>query len=773
MNLEEKNIEKYIYGTTIFIGKLKLNLEKDDIITFTFQDLITKNYVIALSSKILDLTKPIYSRVHSSCITSETLGSIDCDCLPQLNMALDKIIEHGGIIFYLIQEGRGCGYIGKSRACMLVQNDPDKYNTFTAYQHLGMKEDYRQYDNIKDILFILDIEPKFILLTNNPQKIEGFKKAGLIIHSTESLISEPNAYNLSYLLSKRKNGHRLKNIPDNLREITNFVPVKPFDPYPLKDLRRFVHASSYYLPITPINGKILIHQKYLESDITHYKIGEYKVIKKNLLPTHLEKKIVPFWFRVNVYYDVINQTDIVIIDYKDHTRNLDKITPLIRIHSESLFNRFPVKYPSYKSIYQKSLEHILTNGIGKVVLFYHDGKGFGLGNFILNKTGDNYDKEGRDYHSVAQLLNSIMEEKSVSLLYSCDRTRSIAIKSFNDLGICINKTYYIGMGNEKLGHNLIKNRFFSSFNYLQYNRDMVYPNNIKLMTDIVISGIGSSYSHAEYLNYLLNKYCNDLKVKCLHLSDLYNNSNISNKHNIIIFSQGLSTHIHKFIEQYSYKDNIILITSRETNYNGHRVNINCDLEKDTLLRIEGPLEVYFTCIKLVEYLSNKIIIDDKYKTDLEYLDFYREIHQNIPNNEFTECLVEHKNLCIIATYPVLEFLNNVKMKFVEGAGITNVILISNHEFAHGTYQSICNQSARYPIIIIDNNLSKESSKNLKLTLEGSFPLWDITPKLESPLEIIEIELIINNYIIQLMDLCKFDQINWTGKEKQHLMYNSL
>jgi 3,4-dihydroxy 2-butanone 4-phosphate synthase/GTP cyclohydrolase II len=60
--------------------------------------------------------------MHSSCITSETLGSMDCDCVQQMNEAFKKIAEKkSGILFYLIQEGRGCGYVGKSRACMIVQ----------------------------------------------------------------------------------------------------------------------------------------------------------------------------------------------------------------------------------------------------------------------------------------------------------------------------------------------------------------------------------------------------------------------------------------------------------------------------------------------------------------------------------------------------------------------------------------------------------------------------------------------------------------------------
>lgn len=122
--------------------------------------------------------------MHSSCVTSETLRSTDCDCVQQMEGSIKKISQAGnGIFFYLIQEGRGCGYIGKSRGCMLSQFyelTSTPMNTFEAYKSLGMINDYRDYRNVRDICKILHIdESKFVLLTNNPDKIGGFKELGL------------------------------------------------------------------------------------------------------------------------------------------------------------------------------------------------------------------------------------------------------------------------------------------------------------------------------------------------------------------------------------------------------------------------------------------------------------------------------------------------------------------------------------------------------------------------------------------------------------------
>lgn len=83
---------------------------------------LEQGYILALVKGDLKKNDVVYTRLHSSCVTSETLGSLDCDCIQQLNGALELISQKPcGVLFYLIQEGRGCGYVGKSRDRMLVQ----------------------------------------------------------------------------------------------------------------------------------------------------------------------------------------------------------------------------------------------------------------------------------------------------------------------------------------------------------------------------------------------------------------------------------------------------------------------------------------------------------------------------------------------------------------------------------------------------------------------------------------------------------------------------
>src|SRR5690606_9143938 len=123
---------------------------------YIFEDIIDKHYIIALAHGDITGAAELYTRVHSSCVTSETLRGCDCDCVQQLEGAIKVIAAKGnGILFYLMQEGRGVGYIGKARDRMLVQASLDQLSTFQAYASMGLKKDHRSYDNIAHICHLL------------------------------------------------------------------------------------------------------------------------------------------------------------------------------------------------------------------------------------------------------------------------------------------------------------------------------------------------------------------------------------------------------------------------------------------------------------------------------------------------------------------------------------------------------------------------------------------------------------------------------------------
>lgn len=165
---------------------------------------------VALIKGDISGEEPVLVRVHSSCMTGDTFGSLRCECGEQLHLAMRKIEEAGkGIIVYLNQEGRGIGLMDKIKAYKLQENGLD---TVDANLHLGHKADERDYGVGANILHELGVS-KMILMSNNPQKRIGLEGFGLQICGNEPLEVEPNEYNKFYMHTKKvRMGHDLTKV---------------------------------------------------------------------------------------------------------------------------------------------------------------------------------------------------------------------------------------------------------------------------------------------------------------------------------------------------------------------------------------------------------------------------------------------------------------------------------------------------------------------------------------------------------------------------------
>jgi 3,4-dihydroxy 2-butanone 4-phosphate synthase/GTP cyclohydrolase II len=149
--------------------------------------------------------QPVMVRVHSECLTGDSLGSLRCDCRMQLQAAL-KMIENAGqgVVVYLRQEGRGIGLVNKLKAYSLQDLGLD---TVEANERLGFPADLRDYGVGAQILNDLGVK-QIRLVTNNPRKIAGLKGYGLEMVDRVPLLIEATSYNSGYLTTKaEKLGH--------------------------------------------------------------------------------------------------------------------------------------------------------------------------------------------------------------------------------------------------------------------------------------------------------------------------------------------------------------------------------------------------------------------------------------------------------------------------------------------------------------------------------------------------------------------------------------
>ncbi len=149
---------------------------------------------------------PPLVRIHSECFTGDLLGSLRCDCGPQLRGAIKRMAENGaGVLLYLAQEGRGIGLVNKLRAYRLQDRGLD---TLDANRALGWGADERTFLVAATMLEELGLR-EVRLLTNNPDKVAALAACGLAVHREQHAFA-PNGVNDRYLATKAERfGHLL------------------------------------------------------------------------------------------------------------------------------------------------------------------------------------------------------------------------------------------------------------------------------------------------------------------------------------------------------------------------------------------------------------------------------------------------------------------------------------------------------------------------------------------------------------------------------------
>jgi GTP cyclohydrolase II len=154
-----------------------------------------------------DRAVPVLTRLHSACFTGDVMGSVKCDCGPQLRGALAQMGANGaGVLLYLNQEGRGIGLANKMRAYSLQDQG---FDTVEANHRLGFEDDERDFRIGADLLRRLGFT-QARLLTNNPKKVAMLDRNGIDVVERVPLKVGRGAHNTAYLDTKAaKSGHLL------------------------------------------------------------------------------------------------------------------------------------------------------------------------------------------------------------------------------------------------------------------------------------------------------------------------------------------------------------------------------------------------------------------------------------------------------------------------------------------------------------------------------------------------------------------------------------
>ena len=183
--------------------------ESAEIVAFRSADDLREHVALIIGRQSGDRAPLV--RLHSECLTGDILGSLKCDCGPQLDAALRAMADEAeqggwGVLLYLRQEGRGIGLINKLRAYRLQDQG---FDTVDANRRLGLPDEARDFPVAARMLDLLGVHA-IRLMTNNPAKVEALSAVGVTIAERVPHQLPPNPHNERYLATKRdRAGHLL------------------------------------------------------------------------------------------------------------------------------------------------------------------------------------------------------------------------------------------------------------------------------------------------------------------------------------------------------------------------------------------------------------------------------------------------------------------------------------------------------------------------------------------------------------------------------------
>lgn len=181
-----------------------------EIVAFRSADDTREHVALVIGTQMSDRAPLV--RLHSECLTGDILGSLKCDCGPQLDAALHAMAQEArgggwGLLLYMRQEGRGIGLVNKMRAYRLQDQG---FDTVDANQRLGLPDEARDFGTAARMLNLMGVR-EIRLMTNNLRKVVALEQAGVRISERVQHQLPANPHNARYLDTKRdRSGHLLE-----------------------------------------------------------------------------------------------------------------------------------------------------------------------------------------------------------------------------------------------------------------------------------------------------------------------------------------------------------------------------------------------------------------------------------------------------------------------------------------------------------------------------------------------------------------------------------
>jgi len=448
-----------------------------------------------------------------------------------------------------------------------------------------------------------------------------------------------------------------------------------------------------------------------------------------------------------------------------------------------LFGRFPLKHhlDHYKEKYKQSMEEIVKNDSGMLLLLYRDGRGAGLGHYVLNhgteETQTGIKSDSRDYDAVAQLLCHHVGDQPVRMLYS-GSSRVFLAKSLAKENVHVSEWVDLAPKDKEKGHQIIYQRIEDAPYYLmethieKYTFDPAYR--------YYVTGVGSSEAHARYLVHLVNEYHPDIRIQYSPIMACYRRE--AGPVKLLVSSQGMSPVVLRVLSVWNYADIVLLTSVTKNNENKAKVAVLQELEKAgsqviqfpledeyrTLLRTVGPLVGYGVIYQMVTGVSFSSA------QERHALSLLKNTRSQLPPTTFYDGLDGSSQILILASHPLTSFMQNLVYKLTEGAFIRSVQFMEYLEFPHGAYQNMEYQrhygTLTHVILLTGPQLEPEILRRTHALLGDEYPIWEIPSTLSEGLQILEYEMVLNYFVLQLIERKNIDQVNWFGKERQHVLY---